>query len=216
MMDNAEMLVEAVVQELRIPAGMAGPDEITMDVRCFLVSHPAGLVLVDTGPGSVEAIEAALGRIGAGWGEVTDVVLTHWHPDHVGGLAEVVARSPQAVVWAGAADCQQISSPVPLRPLAEGGTVRDLRVLATPGHTPGHICLVLEDGTLIVGDAAASSAGALMRPPEAFTADTGQAEESLRKLSRLEPARVLFSHGPEVPDPAGALRRLLESTPEGS
>jgi glyoxylase-like metal-dependent hydrolase (beta-lactamase superfamily II) len=46
-----------------VPAGIAGPAELTFDVRCFLVAHPAGLVLIDTGPaGSADAIGAALDR----------------------------------------------------------------------------------------------------------------------------------------------------------
>lgn len=212
-MVHSEMLVEPVVQELRLPAGMIGPVEVTMDVRCFLVSHPAGLLLIDTGLSPADPIGAALDRIGAGWGDVTDVVLTHAHPDHVGGLGDVAARSPQAVLWAGAADCPNIPSTVPLRPLAEGDKVRNLQVVATPGHTAGHICLLLEDRILFAGDCLFTDAGALGRAPEAFTADPAQAEESLRKLSVLEPERMLFSHGPEIPDPVGALRRLLERTP---
>ncbi|SDL80356.1 MBL fold metallo-hydrolase [Arthrobacter sp. ok362] len=215
-MVHSEMLVEPVVQELRIPAGIAGPDEVTMDVRCFLVSHPAGLLLIDTGPGSADAIGAALDRVGAGWGDVTDVVLTHSHPDHVSGLADVAARCPGAVVWAGAADCKDITSTVPLRALADGDHVRNLQVVAAPGHTAGHICLLLEDGILFAGDAVFTDAGALKRPPGAFTADPVQAEESLRKLSLLEPDRMLVGHGAEIPDPAGALRRLLEGAPETS
>jgi glyoxylase-like metal-dependent hydrolase (beta-lactamase superfamily II) len=213
-MVHPEMLVEPVVQELPLPAGIVGPVEVTMDVRCFIVSHPDGLLLIDTGPGSADPIGAALHRAGAGWDDVTDVILTHAHPDHFGGLAEVVARSPQAVVWAGARDCPDIPSPEPPRPLAEGDRVRSLQVVEAPGHTAGHICLSLEDRILFVGDAVFSDAGALRRAPEAFTADPVQAEESLRKLARLEPERMLFAHGPEIPDPVSALHRLLQDAPE--
>jgi glyoxylase-like metal-dependent hydrolase (beta-lactamase superfamily II) len=213
-MVHSEMLVEPVVQELSLPAGIVGPVEVTMDVRCFIVSHPDGLLLIDTGLGSADPIGAALERLGADWDDVTDVVLTHAHPDHFGGLADVVARSPQAAVWAGARDCPDIPSAEPLRPLAEGDRVRNLQVVEAPGHTAGHICLFLENRILFVGDAVFSDAGALGRAPEAFTADSGLAEESLRKLARLQPERMLFSHGPEIPDPVGALQRLLQEAPE--
>ena len=49
MMDHSQMQVKPVIQELRIPAGIAGPAELTMDVRCFIVPHAAGLLLIDTG-----------------------------------------------------------------------------------------------------------------------------------------------------------------------
>lgn len=213
-MADVETLVVPVVQELRIPAGMAGPVEISVDVRCFIVSHGAGLLLIDTGPvGSSEAIAAALDRVGAAWNDITDVVLTHSHPDHVGALGEVVTRSPAAVVWAGAADCREIRSAAPLRPLVERDRVRALHVVQTPGHTPGHISLLHDDGMLFVGDAVGTVAGELRRAPEPFTADRAQAEESLRRLSLLQPDRMLFSHGPEISDPVGALRRLLRDRP---
>jgi glyoxylase-like metal-dependent hydrolase (beta-lactamase superfamily II) len=210
MMDHSQMQVEPVIQELHIPAGLAGPVELTMDVRCFLVPHNGGLLLIDTGlNGKADAIGAALDRVGAAWSDITDVVLTHWHPDHVGGLGEVVERSPSAAVWAGAADVSQIPSAVPLRPLVEGDRVRDMQIVQTPGHTAGHIGLLHDDGMLFVGDAVGTAGGVMSRPPEQFTADPARAEESLLRLSLLEPDRMLFSHGPEIPDPVGELRRLL-------
>ncbi|SKB87695.1 Glyoxylase, beta-lactamase superfamily II [Arthrobacter sp. 49Tsu3.1M3] len=209
-MDHSQIRVEPVIQELHIPAGLAGPVELTMDVRCFLVPHTEGLLLIDTGlNGKADAIGAALDRVGAAWSDITDVVLTHWHPDHVGGLGEVVERSPSAAVWAGEADVSQIPSAVPLRPLVEGGRVRDIQIVPTPGHTAGHIGLLHDDGMLFVGDAVGTAGGVMSRPPEQFTADAARAEESLLRLSLLEPDRMLFSHGPEIPDPVGELRRLL-------
>ncbi|HEX9087595.1 MAG TPA: MBL fold metallo-hydrolase [Arthrobacter sp.] len=208
------LLVEPVIQELRMPPGIAGPGEVAFDVRCFLVSHQAGLLVVDAGPmGSAGAIGSVLDRVGAGWGDITDVVLTHAHPDHVGGLGELADRSPGAAIWAGTADCRGIRSAVPLRPLLEGDSVRSLQVLHTPGHTAGHISLLHGDGILFVGDAVGTVAGAMRRAPEPFTADAAEAELSLRRLSRLEPDRMVFSHGPEIPDPVGALRRLLDVAP---
>ena len=55
----------------------------------------------------------------------------------------------------------------------------------------------------------------MRRAPEQFTADSAAAEESLLKLSLLEPDRMLFSHGPEIADPVGELRRLLAAVNEG-
>ncbi len=87
--------IEPVVMDVHFPAGVAGPNPLDFDVRCFLVPRASGLVLVDTAmPGSAALIEAALDRLGAGWTDISDVVLTHHHPDHVGGLTEVMARSP--------------------------------------------------------------------------------------------------------------------------
>ena len=94
--------------------------------------------------------------------------------------------------------------------LADGGSVRDLRVLQTPGHTPGHCSLVHEDASILfAGDVVGSMAGALTRGPAAFTADAEQADASMRLVSTLQFDRILFSHGDEIPDPLQALRDLL-------
>ena len=86
-------------------------------------------------------------------------------------------------------------------------------MLQTPGHTKGHISLLHEEERILfVGDAVGTVTGTMARAPSQFTADAAKAEVSLRRLSELQPARMLFSHGPEVPDPVGQLRELLAST----
>jgi glyoxylase-like metal-dependent hydrolase (beta-lactamase superfamily II) len=103
-----------------------------------------------------------------------------------------------------------------MRSLVEGGTVRGLRILHTPGHTPGHCSVALEgESILFAGDIVGSTAGSLSRGPAPFTADAAQAENSLQRVAAMEFDRMLFGHGAEVSDPLGALRNLLhpESTP---
>lgn len=115
--------VESVVTDVRMPAGVAGPDSLDFDVRCFLVPHAVGVVLIDTCmPGSNDPINAGLERIGAEWRDITDIVLTHNHPDHTGGLAEVMARTDGAAVWAGAEDQPRIPFDGQLRTIAERWT----------------------------------------------------------------------------------------------
>ena len=58
--------VEPIVIDVHLPAGMAGPEPLDFDVRCFLVAHADGVVLIDTGtPGSDGQIAAAFERMGA-------------------------------------------------------------------------------------------------------------------------------------------------------
>jgi glyoxylase-like metal-dependent hydrolase (beta-lactamase superfamily II) len=203
--------IRPIVMPVRLPAGVAGPAPVDFDVRCFLVRHADGLVLIDTGLEGVHAvIEPALRQLGAEWGDITDIVLTHNHADHIGGLTDVVARAVRSAVWAGAEDQQAIPYDRQLRTLGEGDVVRNLRVFETPGHTPGHRSFGLEQaGVLFPGDVIGSMAGSLSRGPAAFTADGQQAERSLRSLAALEYDRMLFSHGDEVPAPFQALRRLV-------
>ncbi|WP_419095517.1 hypothetical protein [Pseudarthrobacter naphthalenicus] len=68
---------------------------------------------------------------------------------------------------------------------------------------------------MFVGDAVATVTGTLTRAPSAFTADADEAELSLRKLSELHPARMLFAHGPGILDPVSQLLELLATNGEG-
>ncbi len=208
--------IEAVVFEAQMPPGVLGPDPVTLDVRCFVVPTPNGVVLVDAGlPGSSAAIEATLQRIGANWSHVSDIAFTHAHFDHVGGLAEVVAQAPQATVWAGALDARGIpvDGGILVTPLNEGDKVGGLLVLATPGHTPGHISLLDEARSLvIVGDLVGTVDGVLSFGPPAFTADPALSRVSLERVAMLGVERLLYSHGDEVPDSSQLVLDLLRSS----
>ncbi|MEV4518041.1 MBL fold metallo-hydrolase [Dactylosporangium sp. NPDC049525] len=199
-------MIHTVITEIHLPAGVAGPDPMDFDVRCFLIPHATGLTLVDTGlEHTVPSITGQLTAIGAGWGDVTDVVLTHHHPDHTGGLPEVLTLAPGATVWAGSGD----TFPVAAKPAEDGTTIRGLRVVATPGHTAGHLSLLATDNAaLLIGDLAGTQGGRLVRAPAAFTADATEAERSLHKASRLTFATLYPSHG--APTDPQALHELLD------
>jgi glyoxylase-like metal-dependent hydrolase (beta-lactamase superfamily II) len=198
-------MLHPVVTELHLPAGVAGPDAMDFDVRCFLVPHATGVTLIDTGMDqTVPLIAEKLAEIGAGWSDVTDVILTHHHPDHIGGLAEVIERAPDAVRWAGAGD----TFPVAVNVAGDGDTIRGLRVIATPGHTPGHLSLLAtDDDTLLIGDLAGNQDNRLVRAPQVFTADAAEAERSLHAASRVDFTHVYPSHG--APSDRQALQELI-------
>jgi glyoxylase-like metal-dependent hydrolase (beta-lactamase superfamily II) len=200
-------MIHSVVIDVRLPAGLAGPEAMDFDVRCFLVPHATGLALVDTGMDhSVRSIAGKLAEIGADWADVTDVILTHHHPDHIGGLSEVMALAPGAAVWASAED----TFPVGVKAAEDGAVIRGLRVIATPGHTAGHLSLLSnQDGELLIGDLAGTQDGQLIRAPAPFTADAAEAGRSLRKASLLDFADLYPSHG--APSGRQALQHLLDS-----
>jgi len=178
-------------------------------VSAYVLVRGRQAAVVDTGvAGSADAIGSALQTAGSSWEAVTDLVLTHHHGDHTGSLADVAARATKATVHAGAADIAQITSPRTVVAAADGSEIFGLQVVATPGHTLGHIC-VLDRATkiLVAGDALNNSSGLSGSSPR-NTADEGQAKASVKKLAVLDIAGILFGHGePLTADASAALRQ---------
>ena len=178
-------------------------------VSAYVLVRGRQAAVVDTGvAGSADAIGSALQTAGSSWEAVTDVVLTHHHGDHAGSLADVASRATKATVHAGAADIAQITSPRTVVAAADGSEIFGLQVVATPGHTLGHIC-VLDRATkiLVAGDALNNSSGLSGSSPR-NTADADQAKASVKKLAALDIAGILFGHGePLTADASAALRQ---------
>jgi glyoxylase-like metal-dependent hydrolase (beta-lactamase superfamily II) len=87
-----------------------------------------------------------------------------------------------------------------------------IRVIFTPGHTPGHLSLYLERSkVLIAGDALRAERGSLTGPNPSMTLEMGTALQSLRRLAGLEIDTILCYHGGVVSEDAnGQLRRVIQ------
>jgi glyoxylase-like metal-dependent hydrolase (beta-lactamase superfamily II) len=212
-------------------------------VNAYLVSEDDGLTLVDTMiSGSAPGILAAAERIGR---PIVRVVLTHAHSDHAGSLDAVAGRLPAAEIAVSAREARLLAGDhaleagepdsklrggwpkvavSPTRLLEDGDRVGSLRVVAAPGHTPGHIALFDErDDTLIAGDAFSTLAGVSTtgRIYPRFplvgmsTWDRPTANRTAAMLRTLEPRALAVGHGPVVSDPAAAIDRALAAVGAG-
>jgi glyoxylase-like metal-dependent hydrolase (beta-lactamase superfamily II) len=206
-------------------------------VNAYLVREDDGLTLVDTMlSGSAEGILAAAQELGT---PIARIVLTHAHGDHAGSLDALAQRLPgieiaisarEARLMAGdrSLDADEPDSKLrggwpqvstrPTRLLDDGDRVGSLRVVAAPGHTPGHVALVDErDGTLIAGDAFSTLGGVSTtgRINPRFplvgmsTWDRATANRTAATLRTLDPAALAAGHGPVVSNPAAAIDRAL-------
>lgn len=176
-------------------------------VSAYVLVRGNEAAVVDTGnPGSAAEIGRALATLSATYDDVRHVVLTHSHPDHIGSLAGVLEAAPSAVPYAGALDIPNIAAPVDVTAVGDGDDVFGLRIIETPGHTPGSIS-VLDPGIglLLAGDALNGNAGgtALAGPNERFTADMGVANRSVLKLAGYEVEAVGMGHGQPLTTDAG-------------
>jgi len=192
-------------------------------VNAYLVQEDDGLTLVDTTLAQgVRRILAAADRRGA---PIVRIVLTHAHGDHIGGLDRLKERLPEAEVLISTRDARLLAKDdsldpgepqgkirgdvrgartKPTRTFEDGQRVGSLLVVASPGHTPGHVAFLDErDRTLLCGDAystlggVATAARANPRFPMVAMAtwDRPTALQSARRLRALEPARIAPGHG---------------------
>lgn len=180
-------------------------------VSAYVLVRSGEAAVVDTGvEGSEGDITAALATAGVGWADVGSVILTHRHPDHVGSVPAVLERATEATPYAGVEDIPAITSPRSITAVSDGDTVFGLDVVATPGHTAGHISVLDPVGGLLVaGDALNGSDGGIIGPNPQFTDDMDVALRSVDKLAELEFETAVFGHGDPVTSGAAAQVRAL-------
>jgi glyoxylase-like metal-dependent hydrolase (beta-lactamase superfamily II) len=175
-------------------------------VSAYILYRGGEAALVDTGVGgSAAAIETALGEAGLAWDSVGHVILTHKHPDHVGSVDEVMAQAGGAALYAGEADIPQITSATAPQPVGDGDNVFGLEIIDSPGHTPGHICVLDTSARILVtGDALNGTSGGVGPPDPGFSEDMTVAMETVLKLSGFTYEIALFGHGEPLLEGASA------------
>jgi len=206
-------------------------------VNAYLVREDDGFTLLDTMlPRSEKKILAAAEREGA---PIVRILLTHAHGDHVGSLDALHAALPEAEVLISARDARLLAKDMsldpgepddklrggypgaktrPTRTFEPGDTIGSLEVVASPGHTPGHVSFLdRRDGTLLAGDAYSTLGGTATpaRPNPRFplvyfaTWHRPTALESARALRALDPERLAPGHGPIVDAPGAAMDKAI-------
>lgn len=186
------------------------------------------VTLLDAGLKSApKRVLTALHELGKAPSDVGRLILSHAHADHAGGAKGVQAATPARVhVHDHEADFVRTgTSPIPDRrtwagrlvglfprnggfaPIEVDETFADgdlldvgggLRVVHTPGHTPGHVSFVHEpSGTLITGDAIFNVRG-ITYSPKLFCHDVAVSRETADRLGELDYEVAAFTHGREL------------------
>ncbi len=195
-------------------------------IQGFVICHPDGAIVVDTGvaddhelinelyrPAATPLTEA-LNAVGVDERDVAAIVNTHLHFDHCGQNRAL----PNVPVYVQAAELDAAQQPmftVPewaeiaddRRRVLDGDTeiAPGVSVLATPGHTPGHQSIVVDDGErveVIVGQCCYTCGefadGTIVAGDMHDVALIAQGHASLERLRRLRPAAAYFSHDTAV------------------
>ncbi|EJS54914.1 hypothetical protein ICG_03176 [Bacillus cereus BAG1X1-3] len=198
-----------------------GVEKLHLEFQEFII-HPILLwddemaVLIDTGfPGQFEDIQVEMERVGVSFDKLKVVILTHQDIDHIGSLPEILQNLESNIkVYAHELDKPYIEGELPLLKDAQvqnppKGKVSDtlidgqelpycggIRILHTPGHTPGHISLYLKQSkTLVAGDSMYSVNGMLRGIHAPTTLNVKEAQQSLKKYSNLDIESVVCYHG---------------------
>jgi glyoxylase-like metal-dependent hydrolase (beta-lactamase superfamily II) len=189
------------------PGPFTGPGTNT-----YLVGTGRERLLLDTGqglPAYLPVLERALER--AGGARIREIVLTHGHPDHLGGVRSVRERFGELRVskrpWPGVdetAGCE-------IAPIDDGAVIRvegaTLRAVHAPGHAEDHLCFVLEEERALFSGDNVLGVGTTVIPDRG-----GDLAEYLRSLARLleeRPGAIYPAHGPRISDGVAKLREYI-------
>jgi N-acyl homoserine lactone hydrolase len=193
-------------------------------VSGYLIDHPDSLVLLDTGiaEGNAEVeelyhpvrrpLDEALGTAGVTTDDIRIVVNCHLHIDHCGGNP----RFPDTPILAQQVefDAAHSEEDYPIADLydfpdaryelhgGEADVAKGIRVVPTPGHTPGHQSLIVETdvGRVVLAGQAVNGATDYGRAQYASELRRSGSDEEvivpewIERLQEFDPVLVLFAH----------------------
>jgi glyoxylase-like metal-dependent hydrolase (beta-lactamase superfamily II) len=214
---------------VKIVEGIHQVDGVNGNV--YLVEKEDKLILTDTGlPRNDKKILNYIKSLNRKPSDISWIVITHFHIDHVGSLkkmqeatgAKVAVHELDADFVAGTKPAPKpknlmikaLSSVMKATPvevdlrLKENDKVGGLVVIHTPGHSDGSISLLdAERKVMFVGDAARFRNGKIEGPPEQFTLDPSKAKDSIGKISTYNFDVMLSGHGePLMPEASEKLK----------
>lgn len=189
------------------PGPFTGPGTNT-----YLVGTGSRPFLLDTGSGKSGYLAVLAGALAERDQQPGEILLTHVHPDHIGGVADVLdvygPRKVHKKLWPE----KDALYGFPLEDITHDDVFRTdgatLRAIYTPGHALDHICFFLEEERAIFTGDVVLGAGTTV-----ISQDGGDMKDyfnTLEHLLKLAPDRIYPGHGPAIDDATPRLAAYLE------
>jgi ribonuclease/clavin/mitogillin len=187
--------------------------------NCYIVGTQEIVIIDPASPFEDEqaALASCVDDLLAEGRSIREIILTHLHPDHVGGVNALVEHlGGRVTVAAHRLTAEALTGSIRVDRLIEDEVLIELagepritlRALHTPGHARGHLCFYEErTGALVTGDNIIGLGSVLINPPEGNMRDYLNSLERLRRLPHLT---VLFgAHGPAIGSPRAKIEEYI-------
>lgn len=184
---------------IRILGG--NPGKFTLQgTNTYLLGTGSSRLLIDTGEGKPSWIEAIKRTLEEEKASVASALITHWHPDHQGGISDLLQVSPNTKVYKNQPGEGQLDIKDGQKFETDGAT---LTAVHSPGHTDDHMVFLLqEEDAMFTGDNVLGHGTAVFE-------DLGAYLGSLQKMGSLFKGRAYPGHGPALADGPGKIAEYI-------
>jgi glyoxylase-like metal-dependent hydrolase (beta-lactamase superfamily II) len=184
------------------PSIMTGPGTNTI----VLGGGVEGATVIDPAVDDTAFLDAVI-RAGAERGDIRRILITHGHPDHIGGV-EALRKHLHVLVYA----FSRQGVPFADEEVADGTTFPagddSLVALHTPGHRFDHLSFLLQKRhTLFAGDLISGITTNVIAPPDGDMLDY---LNSLQRLQEVEIAQIVPAHGPTIMDAQAKISEYIQ------
>lgn len=167
----------------------------------YLVGTGPQRLLIDTGEGKPSWPRLLSSVLSSETASVSHALITHWHPDHIGGIKDLLALCPNAIIHKHNPTAGQLDINDSQKIQADGAT---LRAFHCPGHTTDHVALILEEeDAMFTGDNVLGHGTAVFEDLAVYL-------DSLKRMRNQFSGRAYPGHGPVIPDGRTRIAEYIE------